>query len=83
MLHHAEILYRDGVAVGDVRVGTYGHTLGGAVGLAHVSRPGEGVSITPKYLREGSWEVDIAGTLYPATVSLKPMYDPQNEKIKM
>ena len=34
LMHHAEILLRDGVAVGYVRAASYGHTLGGAVGLA-------------------------------------------------
>ena len=36
LLHHGEIVRRDGVAVGYVRAGSYGHTLGGAVGLAMV-----------------------------------------------
>ena len=36
LLYHGEVLYRDGVVVGDVRAGSYGHTLGGAVGLAMV-----------------------------------------------
>jgi hypothetical protein len=32
-MHRGEVLLRDGVAVGDVRSASYGHTLGGAVGL--------------------------------------------------
>jgi len=39
LLFHAEILLRDGVPVGDVRSGSYGWTLGGAVGLAMVPTP--------------------------------------------
>ena len=34
LMHHAEVVHRDGVAVGYVRAASYGHTLGGAVGLA-------------------------------------------------
>ena len=34
LLHHAEVLHRDGEAVGYVRAASYGWTLGGAVGLA-------------------------------------------------
>ena len=37
---------------------------------------------TPKYLEAGTWEVEIAGTLYPAVASLKPLYDPENKKVK-
>lgn len=79
MLHHAEIVYRNDKPVGDVRAGSYGHTLGGAVGLAFLT-PGE--AINKAYLEEGTWEVDIAGTRYPATVSFRPMYDPKMERIK-
>src|SRR6185503_14505913 len=28
------------------------------------------------------WDVEIAGRRYPATVSLRPLYDPENKKIK-
>ena len=38
--------------------------------------------MTPKSFRESKWEVDIAGVRYPATVSLRPLYDPKNERIK-
>jgi hypothetical protein len=38
--------------------------------------------IDEEYILNGTWEVNIAGTLYPAVVSLKPMYDPDMERIK-
>ncbi len=34
MMYHAEVVLRDGVIVGDVRAASFGHTLGGSVGLA-------------------------------------------------
>jgi 4-methylaminobutanoate oxidase (formaldehyde-forming) len=77
-LFHAEIVLRNGVAVGDVRAGSYGHSLGGAVGLAMI----EGDPVDAAYLEEGRWEVDIAGRIYPAVVSLKPLYDPGMKRIK-
>ena len=36
LLFHAEVVHRNGKPVGYVRAGSYGHTLGGAVGLAMV-----------------------------------------------
>merc|ERR1711920_640983 len=36
LMYHGEIVLRDGLPVGDVRAASYGHTLGGAVGLAVV-----------------------------------------------
>ena len=34
------------------------------------------------YIEQGKWQVDIAGTLYPAQVSLRPMYDPAMQKVR-
>ena len=34
------------------------------------------------WLKAGTWTVDVAGTSYDAVVSLRPMYDPSNERIK-
>jgi 4-methylaminobutanoate oxidase (formaldehyde-forming) len=79
LLYHAEVVYRNNQAVGYIRAASYGFTLGGAVGLAMIEA---GEPINKAYLREGEWEVDIAGTRYPAEVSLRPMYDPKMERIK-
>ena len=40
MMYHGEIVYRDGAIVGDIRAASYGHTLGGAVGLSMVESTG-------------------------------------------
>jgi 4-methylaminobutanoate oxidase (formaldehyde-forming) len=77
-MYHAEIVLRNGVPVGDIRAAAYGHTLGGAVGLAMV----EGEVVNKAWLDEGEWEVEIAGKIYPATVSFRPMYDPGMEKVR-
>lgn len=81
MMHHAEIVYRNGVPCGDVRVATYGHTLGGSVGLAMIKRDHD-VPFNKAFLKSGTWEVDVAGTRYPVDVSLRPMYDPSNRRVK-
>ena len=67
------------MAVGYVRAASYGHTLGGAVGLAMVEAQ---VPVDAAWLAGGTWEVDIAGTLYPAEVSLRPLYDPGMVRIR-
>ncbi len=79
MLFHAEIVRRDGRALGYVRAASYGFTLGGAVGLAMIDA---GEPIDQAYLDRGRWEVDIAGKIYPAIASLRPLYDPDNLRIK-
>lgn len=73
LMHHGEIVIRDGVAVGDVRSASYGHTLHGAVGLAMVHAD---TAVDDAWIMSGAWEVDIAGVRYPVSVSLRPLYDP-------
>jgi heterotetrameric sarcosine oxidase gamma subunit len=80
MLYHAEVVYRNSKMVGYVRAGSYGHTLGGAVGLVMIEA---GEPIDSKYINEGNWEIEINGKKYPCAVSMKPLYDPENKKIKM
>jgi glycine cleavage system aminomethyltransferase T/glycine/D-amino acid oxidase-like deaminating enzyme len=79
LLYRDEQLYRDGEHVGENRIGAFGHTLGGSVGLAIVERDDD---VSDDYLASGSWELDIAGTRYPVRVSLEPMYDPKRLRIK-
>jgi 4-methylaminobutanoate oxidase (formaldehyde-forming) len=79
LMHHAEVVYRDDVAVGYVRAASYGHTLGGAVGLAMLEA---GEPLTADWLTSGDWTIDVAGQRIPAVPSLRPMYDPENARIK-
>jgi 4-methylaminobutanoate oxidase (formaldehyde-forming) len=79
LMFHGEVVYRDGVPVGYVRAASYGHTLGGAVGLAMIET---GEPVTPEVINSGTWEIDVAGVRYPAVASLRPMYDPDNARIK-
>ncbi|WP_299441268.1 FAD-dependent oxidoreductase [uncultured Phycicoccus sp.] len=79
LLVHGEVLLRDGHAVGDVRAGSYGWTVGGSVGLGSVGADGP---VTADWLREGRWEVDVAGTRHPCRVSLRPPYDPTSARVR-
>ena len=79
MLYHNEPIWRDGELAGYVRSAMYGHTLGGAVALGYVENP-DGVDAA--YVNSGTYEIEIAGVRYPATASLRPLYDPKSERIK-
>ncbi len=79
LLFHAEIVHRNKIPVGYVRAASYGHTLGGAVGLAMIDAK---QPLDQKWIDEGTWEIDIAGTRYPARASLRPLFDPENKRIK-
>ena len=63
MLYHGEVVYRDGAIVGDIRAGSYGHTLGGAIGLSMIEPPPPGgVPINKAYIESGTWEVKLTHT---------------------
>ena len=79
LLYHNEPVWRAGSIVGHIRSGMYAHTLGAAVGLGYVTAPGGAVVGA---IGEDDYEIEIAGTRHPALASLRPMYDPQNLRIK-
>ena len=81
LMFHAEVVRRAGVPVGYIRAASYGHTLGGAVGLAMVETS-SGEPLTQAWIDAAEWTVEIADGTHPAKVSLRPLFDPTNEKIK-
>jgi 4-methylaminobutanoate oxidase (formaldehyde-forming) len=80
LLFHGEVVRRDGVDVGYVRAGSYGWTLGGAVGLAMLDTGGE--PLDQAWLDAGEITVDVAGTRHPARASLRPLYDPAGTRVR-
>jgi glycine cleavage system aminomethyltransferase T len=83
LLYHAEVVYRSGRPVGYLRSGSYGHTLGAAVGLAMIGLDGDDHGpLDDAWLERGDWEVDVAGRLVPAVASARPLYDPRSERVR-
>ncbi len=79
LLYHNEPIVRDGEIVGFLSSGGYGHATGGAMGLGYVPCKGESVAD----ILASSYEIDVAGTRVKAEASLKPMYDPKSERVKV
>jgi len=80
LLYHNEPIYRDGEITGYITSGMYGHTLGGAVGLGYVSGPD---IVDADYITAGSYEILVNGMRHKASASLRPMFDPKSERIKV
>jgi 4-methylaminobutanoate oxidase (formaldehyde-forming) len=79
LIYHNEPIWRDGTLVGHITSGAYGHTLCGAVGLGYVrATPGD----APEAVLDGHYEVEVACEKITAEVSLRPLYDPENAKIR-
>lgn len=81
MLWGGELIRRDGVVAGQVTSAAWGETTGACVGLAYVRRPDDGV-VDANWVNIGDYQVNVGGRLYPISVSLRPLYDPSNERIR-
>jgi 4-methylaminobutanoate oxidase (formaldehyde-forming) len=79
MMHHGEVLWRNGERISEIRAASYGHTLGASVGLSMLESEDP---ITKSWIQSGKWEVEIAEKRVPCKVSLSPFYDPKNLRIK-
>ena len=79
LLYHNEPIWQGPKIVGCIRSGMYAHSLGAAVGLGYVTSPDGGV-VTD--IATDGYEIEVAGVHYPASASLRPLYDPKNERIK-
>ncbi len=79
LLHHNEPVWYHNEIAGYIRSGNYGHTLGGSVGLGYV----DGLQTTDlPGIHAGTFEIEVAGVRVPAEASLRPMYDPDNSRIR-
>lgn len=76
-LYHNEPILRDGVIVGSVTTGAYGHRIGASLGMGYVSCPG---GVTADWLATGTWEVEVAWKRHPARLQFGPWYDPKGER---
>ena len=66
------LLMRDGQIVGPVTSGSYGHFLGGAIGMGYVPCKGE----TEEEVLGSAYEIEVAGVRHRAVASVAPMQDP-------
>jgi glycine cleavage system aminomethyltransferase T len=81
MMWGGELLLRDEAAAGLVTSAAWGATIGASVGLAYVRRADGGV-VTPDYVKSGRYQVNVGGRVCAATVSLRPPFDPEGEKVR-
>jgi 4-methylaminobutanoate oxidase (formaldehyde-forming) len=78
VLWGGEPILRNGIPVGYTSSGSYGHTLGAAVGMGYVKSD---QSITTEWVMAGAYEINVAGERFPATAHLMAPYDPGRLRI--
>ena len=80
LLYHNEPIWRDGEIAGYVASGNYGHHLGAAIGLGYVACD---TSEKAADILGSRYEIEIAGDRVAAKASLKPLYDPKSDRMRM
>lgn len=80
LLYFGEMIYGNGKPIGYVRSGAYGFTLGGAVALSIIE---DDEPITEEYIKNSKFEIEVNNVMYSAKASLKPMYDPKGERVRL
>jgi 4-methylaminobutanoate oxidase (formaldehyde-forming) len=81
MMWGGELVLRDGLAVGQVTSAAWGQAIGSSVGLAYIRHP-DGEVITADFTRTGRYQVNVGGTLCPATIGLRPPFDPAGDRVR-
>jgi 4-methylaminobutanoate oxidase (formaldehyde-forming) len=74
-----ETIYRDGQRAGWLSSGGFGHSIGKPIGLGYVRHPD---GVTDDYLRQGTYELEVASERVPATLHLAPLWDPENRRVR-
>ena len=79
LLYHNEPIVMNEDIVGYLSSAMYGHSLGRAIGMGYVKAP----ALTTEKLNNANFEIEIATERYSAQASLRSLYDPNNEKLKL
>jgi len=80
LLYHNEPIWLDGKCVGYTSSANYGHHLGRAIAMGYVNNPD---GVTPDFINGNKFEIEVAGVRMKARASLKPMYDPTSERMRV
>ncbi len=80
LLYHNEPIWRDGILVGRITSGMFGHTIGTSLGMGYVENGGDVVDAA--FVNSGRYEIEVAGTRVEARAALGAPYDPKNKRVK-
>ena len=83
-----EVIVRNDEIVGYVTSSAFGYTIGRPVGMGLISNPSgatgdELLPVNKDYILNANYHINIAGVLYPATVTLSSPYDPKSLRVHM
>ena len=79
MLLGDEPVFSGETAIGYVRAGAFGHTLGASVGLAMIENAD---GVTADFIKSNRFQVLVNDRMVDASLSLSPFYDPKSERVR-
>ena len=80
LLYHDEPIYRAGELVGRTASGMWSYVEGRALAMGYVVADS---AVTPAWLADAEFEIEVANVRIPATAQLRSFYDPKNERVRM
>ena len=80
LLHHGEVLWRNGDRSRRDSICILRSYVGRSCRspMLESDEP-----INKSYILDADWSIEIGNDMYPCSVSLRPMYDPKNERVKL
>jgi glycine cleavage system aminomethyltransferase T/glycine/D-amino acid oxidase-like deaminating enzyme len=78
-LYRSEPIWRGDELVGGVTSGAWGFRVGASLGMGSVRCKG---GVTAEWLREGNFEVEVAGVRHAVEVQFPGFYDPRGERLR-
>lgn len=79
LLLGAEPVFSGGAVVGHLKSAAYGHTLGCALGMGYLECES---GVTPQWLAQQSFEIEVSGTRCRASAALRPFFDPERRRVR-
>ncbi|KFO21517.1 Sarcosine dehydrogenase, mitochondrial [Fukomys damarensis] len=76
-----EAIWRDGQVVGHVRRADFGFTVDKTIAYGYIRDPSGG-PVSLDYVKTGDYALERMGVPYAAQVHLKPLFDPENKRVK-
>ena len=78
LLTHDEPIWKDGQTVGHIVSSAYSYSFNCAIGFGYVNGDPK---IARREILDGSFHIEVADQMVPATASLRAPYDPDNTRI--
>jgi len=83
-LNGHEIIHRNGNAVGYLSRGGFGYSINKSLGTGYVDLQSKAEDQSVRdFVLKGHYQIDVMGKMHDAEISLKPLFDPKKNKMKL